>query len=119
MAKIIDSRTAVDRTIRIFDSFYAYNSVVNGNEYDIVHGYFVSVCVSLKVADNFTAALFRISQQTKIPVLDLLGYIKGTTKLEMNQIVCYYLNSFKSKTSLYGVSTVPQANQPVARNVVQ
>ena len=109
----------MDRTIRIFDSFYAYNSVVNCNEYDIVHGYFVSVCTSRKVAGNFTAALFRIAQETQISVLDLLGYIKGTTKLQMNQIISYYLNSFKSKTSLYGVSTVPQANQPVARNVVQ
>ena len=119
MARIIDSRTSLDKTVRIFDSFYAFDLVVNGDSYDIVYGYFKSVSSSINVAANFTAVLFRISQETKIPVLDLLGYIKGTTKLEMNQIICYYLNSFKSKTSLYGVSVVPQANQPVARNIVQ
>lgn len=119
MAQIIDSRHTLDPTIRIFDSFYDWNSIVNGNEYDVVHGYFTSIIPSAATAGNFTAMLFRISQETGINVLELLGFIKGTTKLKMNQILAYYLNSFKSKTSLYGVSIVPQPNQPAARNIVQ
>ena len=119
MARIIDDRTSTDLTVKIFDDFYSFNMVVNGNEYDIVNGYFKSVCGTKAIAGNFTSFLFRISQETGIPVLDLLGQIQGTNKLQMNQIISYYLNSFKSKTSLYGVSTVPQSNQPVARNIVQ
>jgi len=119
MAQILDTRTSLDQTVRIFDSFYAFNLVVNGNEYDIVRSYFVSICASTNIADNFTAVLFRISQDTGIPVLDLLNQIKGTKTIEMNQILAYYLNSFKSKTSLYGIATVPRPNTPVARNIVQ
>ena len=118
MATIIDSRNTLDPTIKIFDSFYAWNLVVNGDEYDVVHGYFTSVITSASIADNFTAMLFRISQETGINVLVLLGYIKGTSKLKMNQTLAYYLNSFKSKTSLYGVGVIPQPNQPVARNIL-
>ena len=120
MPQILDQRTSMDQTVRIFDSFYAITLTINGNEYDIVRGYFVSICATKNIANNFTAVLFRISQETGIPVLDLLGQIQGTgNKLQMNQVISYYLNSFKSKTSLYGVSTVPQSNQPVARNIVQ
>ena len=119
MARIIDERTSLDLTVKIFDDFYSFNMIVNGNEYDIVNGYFKTVCDTKNIAGNFTAFLFRISQETGIPVLDLLGQIQGTTKLQMNQVISYYLNSFKSKTSLYCVSTVPQSNQPVARNIVQ
>lgn len=119
MAQIIDNRHTIDPTIKIFDSFYAWNSIVNGNEFDIVNGYFTSIIPSKTISGNFTAMLFRIAQETGINVLELLGYIKGTTKLKMNQILAYYLNSFKSKTSLYGVGVVPQSNQPVARNIVQ
>lgn len=119
MARIIDSRSQIDQTIEIFDDFYAFQLTVNGNEYDVVHGYFLSVCGTRQVADNFTTFLFRISQNTGVPVLDLLSEIQGKTKLEMNQIVSYYLNSFKSKTALYGISYIPQPNQAVARNVVQ
>jgi hypothetical protein len=119
MAKILDTRSGLDSTIQIFDSFYSFNMTVNGNEYDIVHGYFVSICETKQIANNFTAVLFRISNETGYPVLDLLEQIKGTKKMEMNQIIAYYLNSFKSKTSLYGLSIVPRANQPVARNIVQ
>ena len=118
MAKIIDARTSIDRTVGIFDAFYSFDLKVNGDTYDIVHGYFQSVSKNRTIADNFTVSLFRISQETKIPVLDLLGYIRGTTKMEMNRILTYYLNSFKSKTTLYGISIIPQANQPVARNIV-
>jgi hypothetical protein len=119
MARIIDDRTATELTVKIFDDFYSFNMVINGNEYDIVNGYFRTVCATRAIAGNFTTFLFRISQETGIPVLDLLGQIQGTNKLQMNQVISYYLNSFKSKTSLYGVSTVPQSNQPVARNIVQ
>jgi hypothetical protein len=119
MPRILDTRTSLDQTVRIFDSFYSINLVVNGDEYDIVHGYFLSVCESKNIAANFTAVLFRISQETQIPILDLLDQIKGTSKMEMNQTLAYYLNSFKSKTSLYGIAVVPKSNQPVSRNIVQ
>ena len=120
MAKIIDLRSTLDQTIKIFDSFYQTTLVVNPNEYDIVHGYFITVCVTKSIADNFTALIFRISQETGIPALALLDQIKGTSnKLEMNKVICYYLNSFKSKTSLYGVGQTPSPNQSVQRNVVQ
>jgi hypothetical protein len=119
MAQIIDNRKSIDQTVEIFDSFYSFNLVVGAAQYDIVHGYFVSVCPTRQIADNFTANLFRISQSTGIDVLDLLDQIKGLKKLEMNQVMSYYLNSFKSRTSLYGVSVIPKSNQFVARNVVQ
>lgn len=119
MANILDSRTSLDQTVRIFDSFYAFDLRVNASEYDIVRGYFISVCETKNIAENFTAVLFRISQETGIPALDLLGAVKGTdNQLQMNQVINYYLNSFKSKTSLYGISIVPQPNIPVARNIV-
>jgi hypothetical protein len=119
MSQIFDARSTLDQTVRIFDSFYSFDLRVNTNEYDIVRSYFLSVCDTKNIADNFTTILFRISQETGILALDLLGAIKGTNnKLEMNQVINYYLNSFKSKTSLYGVSVVPQPNFPVARNVV-
>lgn len=117
MATILDQRNTLDKTVKIFDSFYAFELIINGNEFDIVHSFFKSITTPT-IAGNLTTILFRISQQTKIPVLDLLGYIKGVTKLEMNQIITYYLNSFKSKTSLYGIGIIAQPNQPVARNIV-
>jgi len=119
MAQIIDNRTNLDKTVRIFDSFYSFNTVVNSDEYDIVHSYFVSVCDTKNIAANFTAVFFRVAQETGVPVLNLLDQIRGTKKIEMNQVLAYYLNSFKSKTSLYGIANIPRPNQPVARNIVQ
>lgn len=119
MARIIDSRTQLDQTVRIFDEFYEFNLVVNGSEYDVVYSYFKGICDTTQIAGNFTVYLFRISQETQIPVLDLLGYIQGRNKLEVNSVIAYYLNSFKSKTSIYGFGSVPKPNEPVARNIVQ
>ena len=119
MPQILDNRTSMDQTVRIFDSFYAITLQINGNEYDIVHGYFTSICPTKTIANNFTAVLFRVSQETGIDALDLLDQIKGKKKMEMNQIFAYYMNSFKSKTSLYGIGIIPKPNLPVARNIIQ
>lgn len=110
---------SVDQTVAIFDSFYNLNLVVSATEYDVVYSYFKGVSQNTTIAGNFTVVLFRIAQDGNYSVLDLLAIIKGAgNKLQMNKIVCYYLNTFKSKASLYGVSNVPKPNQAVQRNVV-
>lgn len=120
MALYSISQNQLDRTVKIFDAFYANEIVVPSDQYDIVNGYFTSVCETKQIAANFTALFFRIAQEGGISALDLLDLVKkNTNKLEMNKIIAYYLNTFKSKSSLYGVSVVPKPNQPVARNVVQ
>lgn len=119
MARIIDTKVGLDQTTLIFDNFYSFDLIVNTNEYDIVLSYFKSVCSTNTIAQNFTAFLFKIAQETNISALTLLDNIQGLTKMEMNRTIAYYMNSFKSKTSLYGLSTVPTPNQPVARNIVQ
>lgn len=119
MAKIIDNRTSLDQTIRIFDSFYSTNLVVGTAQYDLVYSYFRGVCPSKNIAENFTALFFRVAQEADVDVLDLLDEIKGlNNKLQLNQVLAYYLNSFKSKTSLYGIASIPKPNQFAARNVV-
>ena len=119
MAKVIDSRNTIDKTVKLFDEFYAFNLVINGNDYDVVRSYFISVCDTVQIAENFTVYLFRIAQETQISVMDLLDYIKGKSVLEVNTFLGYYLNTFKSKTSLYGFGAIPQPNQTVARNILQ
>ena len=119
MAKILDTRNGLDPTIRIFDNFYGFTLTVNPDQYDLVHGYFITVCKTKQIADNFTAVIFRIAQETGISALELMSQIKGTSRMHMNQIVAYFLNSFKTRTSLYGVSVIPKSNEPVQRNVVQ
>ena len=119
MPTIIDNLQNTDRTILIYDNFYNTKLGINANEFDIVFSYFKSTSDNDTVAGNFTSNLFRISQEADIPVLELLNQLKGLpNKLEMNKVICYFLNSFKSKTSIYGFGTVPQPNEAVARNIV-
>jgi len=119
MANTIDApQTTLDKTVRIFDKFYQVDEVVNANEYEIVYSYFYSLSKSEDIAKNFSAMIFRISNITGKYSLDLLDQVKGKTKMETNALMAYYLNSLKSKSSLYGVSVVPQPNQTVQRNVV-
>lgn len=114
---IIDDKTAAERTVRIFDSFYDWDINVNAPEFDVVNSYFRSTIKEKAIADNFTAFIFRISHETGLYSLELLDYIKGKNTLEMNATIAYYLNSFKNKASLYGVALKPLSNQFVSRNV--
>lgn len=120
MALITTQNQSVDRTVKIFDNFYNKSIQVPVNQYDVVLSYFKGVCETETIAQNFTAFFFRVAQQSGIDAITLLENIKGTTKnkLELNQVLAYYLNSFKSKHSLYGVAVIPRPVQPVSRNVV-
>jgi hypothetical protein len=120
MALISTQNQSIDRTVKIFDNFYNKSITIPSNQYDVVLSYFKGVCETETIAKNFTAFLFKIAQESGVDAMTLLENIKGSTKnkLELNQVLAYYLNSFKSKTSLYGVAVIPRPVQPVARNVV-
>jgi len=119
MASILDKRQTIDQTVKIYDSFYSVKMNISPDKFDLVYGYFTSVCESKKIAANFTAFLFRIAQETNLDVLQLLDQLQGiNNKLQMNKVVIYYLNSLKSKTSLYGCGPTIVPNLPVQRNVV-
>jgi hypothetical protein len=116
---VTSQNNSIDQTVLVFDSFYNIRITVNAAEYDIVYSYFKGVSENATIAANFASFLFRIAQNGGFNVLDLLETIKGTgNKLQMNQAICYYLNTFKSKASLYGVGNIPNPNQAVQRNVV-
>ena len=113
------SQDTVDKTVRIFDNFYTTQLVVNGADYDVIYSFFKSVTTNTKIAGNFTALLFRIAQEGNYNVMSLLDILKGTeNNLQLTQVMAYYLNTFKSKTSLYGVGNLPKPNEAVQRNVV-
>lgn len=118
MPRILDSRNALDDTVRIFDDFYQFDLVINGAEYDIAFTFFESINDNRQISENFTVYLFRISQITGIPIIDLIQNMRGLNKIDINKIMAYYLNSFKSKSSLYGVAQLPLPVQSVARNIV-
>lgn len=116
----IYSVTNVDQTVRVFDNFYSTKLQVNSSDWDVVYSYFLGTSKNTDIAKNFASLLFRIAQEGNYNVLDLLATIKGTnTKLQTNQVICYYLNTFRAKSSLYGVGIIPRPNESVQRNVVQ
>jgi hypothetical protein len=116
----IYSVTNLDQTVRLFDNFYTTKLRVNAADWDVVYSYFLGTSKNQGIARNFASLLFRIAQEGNFNVLDLLATIKGTTtKLQTNQVICYYLNTFRPKASLYGVGIIPKPNEAVQRNVVQ
>jgi hypothetical protein len=111
--------TNLDQTVRLFDNFYTTNLKVNPNDWDVVYSYFLNTSKNKEIANNFSSLLFRIAQEGNYNVLDLVAAIKKTnSKLQMNQVICYYLNSFIPKSTLYGVGIIPRPNESVQRNIV-
>lgn len=113
------SQDSTDKTVRIFDNFYTTQLVVNGTDYDVIYSFFKSVTTNAKIAGNYTALLFRIAQDGGYNVMSLYDVLKGTeNNLQINQVMAYYLNTFKSKNSLYGIGILPKPNEAAQRNVV-
>jgi len=120
MALFVTTENPMDRTVKIFDEFYATDLVIPANAYSLVLSYFKQQCSTESIAENYTAVFFRIAQEAGVPPMEFLDLLKkdANDKISLNKVFCYYLNTFKSKSSLYGIAVVPKPIQPVARNVV-
>jgi hypothetical protein len=107
-----------DLTVRVFDSFYDYDTNVPAEEYDIVYSYFSSV-MPRKAAGNFTVGLFRVAEDTNIPTLTLLQAMQGQSGLNLNASLAYYMNMIRSRATLLGINASSTPNQYAARLVIQ
>ena len=108
----------LDLTVRVYDQFYDYDVNVPAAEYDIVHSYFLSTMTTSQAAGNFTVSLFRVAEDTGIPVLTLLEDLKTNNGMNINVNLAYYLNAIRSRATLLGVGVVAVPNFYQARNVL-
>ena len=107
----------IDQTVRIFDEFYVFDQVVPVAEYDAVYSYMKSQFDGDEAAGNFTVTLFRIAEQSDIPVMDLLQQFEGLGVPELTLTLSYYLNGLRSSSTLLGLNAPLTPNFYVARNV--
>lgn len=118
MGSVNEINPQIDLTVRVFDDFYNFAVDVDANEYDTVNSYFESVFTSNQTALNFTTTLFRIADQTGVPVLTLLDQIQDQDQIQLNATLAYYLNGLRSPTTLVGINEPVVPNYYTARNVL-
>lgn len=106
-----------DQTVQIFDQFYGYQQSVAADEYDAVLSYFKSIFGNAEAAANFTVSLFRVSQQSAIPVMTLLQQLQGQSGPQLTASLAYFLNGVRSASTLLGVKVATQPNYYVAHNI--
>jgi hypothetical protein len=119
MSSINYTNYNLDRTVRVFDSFYEYDVNVPVNEYDVVYSYFRSQMSTDTTAGNFTVSLFRVAEETNTPALTLLDAFRGNNGVSLDVNLAYYLNSIRNRAALLGVGVPIQSNFYAARLVVQ
>lgn len=117
MGSVNTYNTAIDSTVQLFDRFYEYEANVPAQEYDAVYSYFLSVFGTADAAGNFAVTLFRTSEQSRIPVMDLLQQLEGLDNVELTLTMAYYLNNFRSASTLLGINQPVTPNFYVAHNV--
>jgi hypothetical protein len=117
MASVNAYNSKIDRTVQIFDRFYGYQQHVPVDQYDAVLSYFKSVFGTLEAAGNFTVAVFRVSNVTKIPVMNLLQQFQGQSAPQITLTLAYYLNGIRSRSTLLGLNVPTQPNYYVAHNI--
>jgi hypothetical protein len=117
MASVNAYNSKIDQTVQIFDRFYGYQQHVPVDQYDAVLSYFKSVFGTLEAAGNFTVSVFRVSNATKIPVMNLLQQFQGQSAPQITLTLAYYLNGIRSRSTLLGLNVPTQPNYYVAHNI--
>ena len=119
MSTVNNANPRLGQTVRVFDSFYAFDVTVPAAEYDVVFSYFQKQMTTKQAAGNFTVSLFRVAQETGIPALTLLSEFEGTAGVNLNVQLAYYLNLVRNRATLLGVGVTVTPNYYPARAVIQ
>jgi hypothetical protein len=120
MSTVNEVNPRLGQTVRVFDSFYAFDVGVPAAEYDVVFSYFQKQMTTKRAAGNFTVSLFRVAQETGIPALTLLSEFEGTAGgVNLNVQLAYYLNLIRNRATLLGVGVAVTPNYYPARAVIQ
>lgn len=117
MGSVNSYNVSIDQTVQLFDQFYDYSTSVPVQEYDAVYSFFRSQFNTAEAAGNFTVALFRVSENSRLPVMDLLSQMEGLGTVELTLTLAYYLNNLRSASTLLGLNQPVTPNFYVARNV--
>lgn len=117
MGSVNEINTAIDPTVRVFDTFSEVDIEVDGNQYDAVNSFFQSISSDEYSAKSLALTLFRISIETNIPVLTLLSQMEGQNAIEVTAFMAYYLNGMRSPATLLGTNVPVTPNYYTARNV--
>ena len=117
MASVNVPNKTIDRTVQIFDRFYNYRNGVSAQEYDAVYSYLRSVFNTNAQASNFTTTMFRVSDLSGIPVMDLLDEIQGQSAPQVTAIFAFYLNTLQSPATMLGVKEPTMPNYYIAHNI--
>ena len=118
MGSVNELNPKIETTVRVFDEFYSWETTVPANEYDVVASYFESVFDNKQAAKNFTVTVFRIADETRVPVLTVLEQFQGQSQPEITMLMAYYLNGLRSSSTLLGANAQVVPNYWAARNVL-
>lgn len=117
MGSVNSYNPKIDQTVQLFDRFYEYSVTVPVAEYDAVYSYLKSVFGTSEAAGNFAVTIFRISEQSGIPVMTFLSQLEGLGQPELTLTLAYYLNGLRSSSTLLGLNQPVTPNYYVARNI--
>ena len=106
-----------DKTISAFNSFYDFQDIINGEEWDVVYSYMKTKTTSDASAQNLSLAIFKISADNNFQPLDVLNQIKGLGSLELTASLSYFLNSVRNETTYLAVGQSVVPVLAAARNV--
>lgn len=119
MGSVNNTNPNLDTTVRLYDQFNGFETFVPVNEYDAVNSYFETTFREKNAAKSFTTGLFRVSQQTSVPVMTLLADLQRSGDLlSLTARLAFYLNIGRSRTTLLGVAGSTTPNFFQARNVI-
>ena len=108
-----------DKQVRtFFDRYYTNPISYNSNEVDAVIGFFQKRGFDETAAINTAVVLLQQSKIDGLKVFELLDTLKGTTDVQLSNIVAQILNLNRSKSSALGYTVKQLGTKLEQRNII-
>jgi len=107
-----------ESTKKYFNNYYDAELNFTPSEVDAVIGYFLKRGFDQVAAVNTASVLLQQADYDEVPVFQLIDTLKGTTDVQLSNIVAQILNLNRSKTSMLGFKATYTSELFDQRNVI-
>lgn len=105
-------------TTKFFNRFYQEDIFYKPSEVDAVIGYFLKRGFDELAAVNTASVILQQAAKDNMPAFELLDTLKGTTDVQLSNIVAQILNLSRSNCSSIGYRINSNSNLYDQRNII-
>lgn len=113
----VQAQTKTESLVQFLSGLEQDRTELNGGQYDAAISFFKNKGYDAQSSESIAYVLMKQAKVDNANIFSVLDTLKGTTDLELSQLVAEILNAYRYKTSVLGYKNDRTTQSHITRNI--